>query len=108
MELQMESPKQLATRLGWPVRRVRSLIAARKLRHHRIGGSIMIPQGAVEELLKSSEIEPCHVEGADHAWSIAKENLVSSSASSTMMDSKRIVQQARQTALKLKKRSKSS
>jgi excisionase family DNA binding protein len=108
MNATLESPKELAARIGWPVRRIRNLIAAKRLRHHRVGGSIFIPAGAIDELLQSTEIEPCHVEGADLAWSAAKENLASSSGSSTLMDSKRIVQQARQTALKLKKRSKSS
>lgn len=61
MQIELESPKQLADRIGWPERRIRNLIAAKKLRHHRVGGSILIPTTAFTELLKQTEIEPCNV-----------------------------------------------
>lgn len=36
----LESPRQLATRLGWPLARVRKLIRTKQLRHVKIGGFI--------------------------------------------------------------------
>jgi excisionase family DNA binding protein len=61
VQIELESPKQLADRIGWPERRIRNLIAAKKLRHHRVGGSILIPTTAFTELLQQTEIEPCNV-----------------------------------------------
>ena len=43
----LESPRQLATRLGWPLARVRKLIRTKQLRHVKIGGLYFVPRGAV-------------------------------------------------------------
>jgi len=54
----LESPKELAARIGWPERRVRSIIAAAELRHVRIGNRIFVPAGAVEEFIQRKMVEP--------------------------------------------------
>jgi hypothetical protein len=58
MTANLESPRQLAQRTGWPERRIRNLIANDKLRHIRIGGNLFIPFGAIEEFLNSNMVEP--------------------------------------------------
>lgn len=60
MSVKFESPKALADRLGWPVRRIRLLVNANQLRHIRIGGTIHIPEGAIEEFLDANMVEPCN------------------------------------------------
>lgn len=58
----LETPKELAARIGWPLRRVRMLINANQLRHIRIGGTIHVPEGAIEEFLDANMVEPRTVE----------------------------------------------
>lgn len=60
--VELESPRQLAQRTGWPERRIRNLIAQRRLRHVRIGSNIYVPDGAVEEFLQANMVAP----EADH------------------------------------------
>ena len=54
----LESPKQLAMRSGWPERRIRNLIAANKIRHVKIGGNIFLPTDAIDEYLSLNMVEP--------------------------------------------------
>lgn len=56
--LDLESPRQLAARTGWPERRIRNLISRRELRHVRIGTNIYVPAGAVEEFIHRNTVEP--------------------------------------------------
>lgn len=65
MSHSLESPKDLAIRSGWPERRIRALIAAHKLRHIRIGGSLFLPEGALEEYLRINMVHPedAHLSG---------------------------------------------
>lgn len=58
MQSQLLSPKQLADRAGWPVARIRSLISKHEIRHVRIGGSLFLPESAVDEYLAANMIEP--------------------------------------------------
>lgn len=58
MQSQLLSPKQLADRSGWPVARIRNLIAKREIRHVRIGGSLFLPENAVDEYLAANMVEP--------------------------------------------------
>ncbi|NIY78995.1 helix-turn-helix domain-containing protein [Celeribacter sp. HF31] len=48
----------MAQRLGWPERRVRSLISTRQLRHVKIGGLYFVPDGAMDEFLNARMVEP--------------------------------------------------
>ena len=54
----LESPKEMALRSGWPIARIRNLIASKKLRHVRIGGNIFIPTDAIDEYLSLNMVEP--------------------------------------------------
>ncbi|KAB2704023.1 DNA-binding protein [Ochrobactrum sp. MH181795] len=58
MQCQLLSPKQLADRSGWPVARIRNLIAKQEIRHVRIGGSLFLPEDAVDEYLAENMVEP--------------------------------------------------
>lgn len=58
MQSQLLSPKQLADRSGWPVARIRNLIAKQEIRHVRIGGSPFLPENAVDEYLAANMVEP--------------------------------------------------
>jgi excisionase family DNA binding protein len=58
MQNNLETPKELAQRLGWPERRVRSLIATKQLRHVKIGGLYFVPDGAMDEFLDARMVEP--------------------------------------------------
>ena len=63
----LESPRELANRTGWPERRIRNLIAQRRLRHVRIGANIYVPAGAVEEFISRNMVEPLGEEGQSAA-----------------------------------------
>lgn len=54
----LESPRQLATRLGWPLARVRKLIRTKQLRHLKIGGLYFVPRGAVDDFLRAKTVAP--------------------------------------------------
>ncbi|QTN03164.1 helix-turn-helix domain-containing protein [Ochrobactrum sp. EEELCW01] len=58
MQAQLLSPKQLADRSGWPVARIRKLIAKQEIRHVRIGGSLFLPENAVDEYLAANMVDP--------------------------------------------------
>lgn len=66
MQIELESPKQLADRIGWPVSRIRKLIRREELRHFRVGKSIMIPPDAITEYMKRVEVKP-ETGGLEHA-----------------------------------------
>lgn len=58
MQAQLLSRKQLADRSGWPVARIRNLIAKQEIRHVRIGGSLFPAENAVDEYLAANMVEP--------------------------------------------------
>lgn len=53
-----ESPAEVATRLGWPLARVRRLIRTKEVRHIKVGGLYLVPLGAMEEYLTANTVEP--------------------------------------------------
>lgn len=53
-----ESPTEAASRLGWPLARVRKLIRNQQVRHVKVGGIYLLPQGALEEYLEAHTVEP--------------------------------------------------
>lgn len=65
MQIELESPKQLADRIGWPVSRIRKLIRREELRHFRMGKSIMIPPDAISEYMERVEVKPEIVEAGN-------------------------------------------
>ena len=58
MSVNFDSAKSLAARTGWPESRIRKLVAENQLRHIKIGRSIYLPEGALEEFLETHMIEP--------------------------------------------------
>lgn len=56
----LESPKELAERIGWPLARVRKLIRTKQVRHVKVGGLYFIPAGAMEDFLTTKTVEPLH------------------------------------------------
>lgn len=58
MQSQLLSLKQLADHAGWPITRIRNLIARQEIRHVRIGGSLFLPSNAVDEYLATNMVEP--------------------------------------------------
>lgn len=59
----LESPREVAERLGWPLARVRKLIRTKELRHLKVGGLYMIPGGAIEDFLAARIVEPTPATG---------------------------------------------
>ena len=59
---ELVSPRQLSKQSGWPERRIRSLIALNQIRHVRIGSSILVPAGAIDEFLKANMVVPTQVQ----------------------------------------------
>lgn len=55
---ELASPRELAKRTGWSVRRIRSLIAENRLRHIRVENSILLPFDAIDEFLKLNMVQP--------------------------------------------------
>ncbi|MCI0999820.1 helix-turn-helix domain-containing protein [Ochrobactrum sp. C6C9] len=108
MTEKFERPKELAARIGWPIKRIRTLIASKQLRHHRIGGSIIIPINAIDEFLKNTEVEPCQEIKEGRALSHEREDRTFSSDTSKPAESRKTFQRAQEYCQKLKKRSKNS
>lgn len=57
-EQHLESPRQVADRLGWPLARVRKLIRAKQVRHVKVGGLYFVPFGAIDDFLAERTVEP--------------------------------------------------
>jgi len=55
----LETPKQLAARVGLRVRQIRSLIDSGKLEYIMIGSRVHIPDGAFERFVEQNKVTPC-------------------------------------------------
>ena len=60
--MRLISPREMAKQSGWPEGRIRRLIAARRLRHVKLDGLLLLPENAVDEFLQVNMVEP----EADH------------------------------------------
>lgn len=58
LKQRLESPRQIAERIGWPLARVRKLIRTKQVRHVKVGGLYFVPTGAIEEYLADRTVEP--------------------------------------------------
>lgn len=54
----LESPREVANRLGWPLARIRKLIRTKQVRHVKVGGLYFVPSGAIDEFLAQRTVEP--------------------------------------------------
>jgi excisionase family DNA binding protein len=79
----MLSPKELARCSGWPEGRIRRLIKAKKLRHIRVGGLILIPEDAHVEFINKNMVTLCPNNQQAQDSSNEKIAPISSSALST-------------------------
>lgn len=51
IDVDLLSPRQLATHSGWPERRIRNLLAKGELQHIRMGSNYLLPRAAIEEFI---------------------------------------------------------
>ena len=100
----LETPKQLAARVGLSERQVRHLIQTRQLEHIMIGCRVHIPAGAFTRFLEATKVSPCQDEtrapGSAGSTSAAASTSPGPSAAAAASAAL-----ARQTANKLKSRS---
>ena len=52
------SPRELAEKSGWPERRIRNLMAARQLKHIKIGGAFYLPDDAIADFIERNMVTP--------------------------------------------------
>lgn len=97
----LETPKQLALRVGISERQVRHLIQTRQLEHVMIGCRVHIPVGAFARFLGARKITTCQDEtrGPDFVSSQSANASISPGPNTAAAASARL---ARQTANKLK------
>jgi excisionase family DNA binding protein len=55
----LETPKQLAARVGLKERQIRTLIDSGKLEFVMIGSRVHIPDGAFERFVEANKVSPC-------------------------------------------------
>jgi excisionase family DNA binding protein len=56
--MQLLTLPKLAEQSGWPVSRIRRMVACRQLPHVRVGGRVLVPQNAINEFLNSNFVAP--------------------------------------------------
>jgi excisionase family DNA binding protein len=100
----LETPKQLAARVGLKERQIRTLIDSGKLEYVKIGCRVHIPDGAFERFIEHNKVTPCQDETKELNFTGAKTGEPSISfGQSTVAAASR--QQALQTASKLRQSS---
>ena len=97
----LETPKQLAARVGLKERQIRALIDSRKLEFVMIGCRVHIPEGAFERFIEANKVRPClDATGAQDSNGIAMVQLSISAGPKTVAAAS--AQLARPTANRLK------
>jgi hypothetical protein len=61
----LETPKQLAARIGLTERQIRHLIQTQQIEHVMIGCRVHIPVGAFARFVQAKKVVPCHDETKD-------------------------------------------
>jgi excisionase family DNA binding protein len=107
MDERLETPKQLATRVGVTERKIRHLIRTRQIEHVWIGSRVHIPMGAFARFVEERKVEPCHDEIKGHV-SVGSKSAGASTLPGLSMVAAASAARARQTASKLKLSSRSS
>ena len=107
MDEGLETPRQLAERVGLKERKIRQLINTRQIEHVWIGARAFIPMGAFARFIETKKVKPCQDETTEPAFVGSKSVIASTSrgANTVAAASARL---ARQTASKLKSLSRSS
>ena len=101
MNSQLETPKQLAKRVGLTEKAVRKLLKVGKLSFVRIGTRLRIPPGTWEVYLKINVVQPWRGEISDQN-SYSSANAVSTISSGLRVDAAASAALAQQTAQRLK------
>lgn len=97
----LETPKQLAARVGLTERQVRHLIQSRQIEHVMIGCRVLIPVGAFANFLEAKKVRPCPDATKDHDSAGSKSALASMSSGPNAAAAAS-AQLARRTANRLK------
>jgi hypothetical protein len=107
MDERVETPRQLAERVGVTKRQIRYLVNTGQIEHVRIGARDFIPTGAWGRFVEKNKVKPCQEETTVPAFVGSKSATASISrgANTVAAASARL---ARQTAIKLKSLSRSS
>jgi excisionase family DNA binding protein len=100
----LETPKELATRIGWPLARVYRLINERRIEYVRVGSRKHIPAGAFERFIVDNKEEPCQEETLAPGSSGLK-NVAASTSYGPKVDAAASARLAQQIAQSLKSRS---
>jgi excisionase family DNA binding protein len=97
----LETPKQLASRVGISERQVRHLIQTRRLEHVMIGCRVHIPVGAFARFLDARKVTTCQDEIRDRDF-VGSPNAGAFTSPGRSMAGAASAQLARKTASKLK------
>ena len=100
----LETPKQLAARVGLKERAIRSLIDAGKLEYIMIGSRVHIPDGAFERFVEANKVSPC-LDGIKALSCIGAKPVEPITSSGLSMAAAAGTRQALQTANRLKQSS---
>src|SRR5262245_21591028 len=101
LDERLETPKQLAVRVGISVRQVRQLIQTRQLEHVFIGCRILVPVGAFTRFLETRKVKPCQ-EGIKDRDFVGSQSAMASTSPGPNTAAAASAALARQTAHKLK------
>src|SRR5262245_8008263 len=100
----LETPKQLAERVGISERKIRHLIHTKQLAHVMIGCRVLIPEGAFGRFLAERTVTPCldEIKGQD---CVGLPNVSASTSLGPSTVAAASARLARQTAIRLKSHS---
>ena len=62
--MQLLTLPKLAEQSGWPVSRIRRMVERRQLAHVRVGGRVLVPEGAIDDFLAVNFVAPAVTEAA--------------------------------------------
>jgi hypothetical protein len=100
-EERLETPKQLAERVGLNERRIRHLIETRQIEHVWIGSRVHVPAGAFARYLEANKVKPCH-DATRAPDFVGSTNANASTSTGRKMAAAASARLVRQTASKLK------
>ena len=56
------TPRELAAQTGWPEKRIRKLISAKRIRFLKHGTNFLLPPNAIHEYIERNMVEPSSFE----------------------------------------------
>jgi excisionase family DNA binding protein len=106
-EERLETPKELAERVGVKERKIRHLIHTRQIEHIWIGSRVHIPVGAFARFVEANKVKPCQDETMGLV-SVGSKSVSASTSLGPNVAAAASARLARQTANELKSYSPSS